>query len=64
MALVLSRYIGESIIIGDNTKVTVLGAEHGKVKIAIEADPSISVDREEVRERKKAGIPHRKGRNR
>ena len=52
--LVLSRKQDESIIIGDDIKVTVLGIANGQVKIGIEADRSIPVHREEIFNRIKA----------
>jgi carbon storage regulator CsrA len=50
--LVLSRKIGETIIIGDAIRVTVVDIGQGRVKIGIHAPDSVSVDREEVHERK------------
>ena len=47
--LILKRRIGECIIIGDGEiKVYVSAIDGNKVKIGIEADPSIPVHREEV----------------
>jgi carbon storage regulator len=45
--LVLSRKIGESLVIGDNVKLTILEVG-GQVKIGIAAPREISVHREEV----------------
>jgi carbon storage regulator len=50
--LVLSRRQSETIVIGDNIRVQVLEISGGRVRLAIEAPPSISVDREEIWERK------------
>jgi carbon storage regulator len=50
--LILTRKAGESIKIGDNITVTVLEAKGSQVKIGIDAPKDVSVDREEVRERK------------
>lgn len=44
----LSRTCGETIIIGDNVKVTVVDIGHGKVRIGIQADRDIPVWRGEV----------------
>ena len=50
--LVLTRRIGEEIVIADNIRVTVLAIEGQKVRLGITAAPSISVDREEVHARR------------
>ena len=52
--LVLTRRIGEEIVIADNIRVTVLAIEGQKVRLGITAAPSISVDREEVHARRRA----------
>ena len=46
--LILTRKIGESIIIGDNVKVTVLGVEGRQIRIGIDAPKEISVHRQEI----------------
>jgi len=46
--LILTRKIGESIIIGDNVKVTVLGVEGRQIRVGIDAPKEISVHREEI----------------
>jgi carbon storage regulator len=46
--LVLSRRVGESIIIGDNIVVTVLEVRGDVVRVGIAAPRSIRVHREEV----------------
>lgn len=46
--LVLSRIKGESIIIGDNIKVSVLDIKGDSVSIGIEAPRRISVHRQEI----------------
>lgn len=47
--LVLTRRKGQSIVIGDDIKVTVSESIGGQVKLAIIAPETVSVDREEVR---------------
>jgi carbon storage regulator len=49
--LVLTRRPGEAIVIGNGIKLTVVGVGPGRVKIGIEAPPSVRVDREEVHTR-------------
>jgi carbon storage regulator len=50
--MVLSRRIGESILIGDHVKVKVLATRSGgQVRLGIEAPQEVRVDREEVRKR-------------
>jgi carbon storage regulator len=46
--LVLSRKIGERILIGDKISVTVVKIGHGGVRIGIEAPPELAVVREEL----------------
>lgn len=49
--LVLTRRTGESIVIGNGIKITVVNIGPGRVKIGIEAPPTVRVDREEVHAR-------------
>ncbi len=46
--LILTRKLGESITIGDNIKVTVLGIYGKQVRLGIDAPQKIVVHREEV----------------
>ena len=48
--LVLSRKIGESIVIGDNIHVTLLESQNGEVRIGIDAPREISILRKEIYE--------------
>ena len=50
--LVLSRKIGESIIIDGGITVTVVAVNGNKVRIGISAPPDVTVDREEVHARR------------
>jgi carbon storage regulator len=49
--LVLTRRPGESIVIGDGIKLTVVTVGPGRVKIGIEAPPHVRIDREEIHTR-------------
>jgi carbon storage regulator len=49
--LIVTRRIGERIIIGSDVIVTVLGMKGGQVRIGIEAPKSVPVHREEIFER-------------
>lgn len=46
--LVLSRRANESIIIGNDIEIKVLGIEDGKVKLGIEAPRDIEIYRKEI----------------
>lgn len=48
--LVLSRKIGERVLIGDNIAVTVVRITGGGVRLGIEAPPEMPVIREELKE--------------
>lgn len=48
--LVLSRKVGERILIGDQIAVTVVRLNAGGVRIGIEAPPELVVVREELKE--------------
>lgn len=56
MSLVLTRRIGETLLIGENVSVTVIGTQRGQVKLAIDAPREVRVDREEIRQRKDAEV--------
>ena len=49
--LVLTRKLGESIVIGNNVRVTILEMQGKQIRLGIEAPPEISVHRGEVYER-------------
>jgi carbon storage regulator len=49
--LALTRKKGESIIIGDNIEVVVIGIQNDQVKLGIVAPKEISIHRKEIYER-------------
>lgn len=46
--LILTRKLGESIIIEDNIKITVVDINRQQIKLGIEAPKHITINREEV----------------
>jgi carbon storage regulator len=48
--LVLSRRLNETVVIGDDVRVTLLGIDGDKIKLGIDAPRSIKVFREEILE--------------
>ena len=46
--LILTRKLGESITIGDEIKVTVLGVFGRQVRLGVDAPPAVIVHREEI----------------
>ena len=49
--LILSRKVGQSVMIGDSVEVKVLGLRAGQIKIGIEAPKDLKVHRQEIYER-------------
>ncbi len=52
--LILTRKVGESIMIGESVEVKVLGLRAGQIKIGIEAPKDVEVHRQEIYERIRA----------
>jgi carbon storage regulator len=51
--LVLSRRVGESIVIDGNILLTVTEVRGERVRIGVEAPPHVVVDRQEIHQRRK-----------
>jgi len=46
--LILTRRVGETIMVGDEVQVTVLGIKGNQIRIGIKAPEEIAVHREEI----------------
>ena len=55
--LIVTRRMGETVMIGSDVTVTVLSIKGSQVRIGIAAPESVAVHREEVYERLKNGEP-------
>src|SRR5689334_2084458 len=49
--LILTRRVGETVMIGDEVTITVLGVKGGQIRVGINAPKSVLVHREEIYER-------------
>lgn len=49
--LILTRRVGETLVIGDDVNVTVLGVRGNQVRIGVSAPKDVTVHREEIYER-------------
>lgn len=49
--LILTRRVGEAVVIGEEVTVTVLGVKGNQVRIGVNAPKSVSVHRDEIFER-------------
>jgi carbon storage regulator len=52
--LILTRRVGEALMVGDEVTVTVLGVKGNQVRIGVNAPKHVSVHREEIYERIRA----------
>ncbi len=49
--LILTRRIGETLMVGDDVSITVLGVKGNQVRVGVNAPKDIAVHREEIYER-------------
>lgn len=49
--LILTRRVGESLMVGDEVTITVLGVKGNQVRIGVNAPKEVSVHREEIYQR-------------
>lgn len=49
--LILTRRVGETVVIGNDVTVTILGTKGNQVRVGINAPKSVPVHREEVADR-------------
>lgn len=49
--LILTRRVGETLIIGDEVSVTVLAVKGNQIRIGVDAPKEVSVHREEIYQR-------------
>ena len=58
--LILTRRVGETVMIGDEVTFTVLGVKGNQVRVGISAPKSVAVHREEIYERIQRESNHKK----
>ena len=56
--LILTRKVGESLLIGDDVSITILNVRGNQVKIGVKAPKEISVHREEIYQHYEIGRAH------
>ena len=59
--LVLSRKVGESILISESIRVTVVQAANGRIRLGIDAPPEVIVLREELTKSCSHSVPSKNG---
>mgnify|MGYP006241758415 FL=1 len=49
--LILTRRVGEALMVGDDTKIVVLGVKGSQIRLGINAPKDVKVHREEIYEK-------------
>ena len=49
--LILTRRVGEALMVGNNTKIVVLGVKGSQIRLGINAPKDVKVHREEIYEK-------------
>ena len=57
--LILSRKVGQSIVINGNVIVKVVRVDGDQIKLGVQAPPEVAVNREEIQREVDAGVPPR-----
>lgn len=58
--LVISRRVGEKFLIGDDIEVTLMDVSRDRIRIGIQADRSVVINREEVHARLKRELEEKR----
>jgi len=57
--LILSRKVGQSIVINGNVIVKVVRVDGDQIKLGVQAPPEVAVNREEIQRQQDAGVAPR-----
>lgn len=54
--LILTRRVGETLVIGDDVTITVLGVRGNQVRVGVNAPKDVAVHREEIYQRDRKSV--------